>query len=98
MFSKQVFQSGLFIRPKKQNENTIWKGVDEKKTWNVESDDRKNKTRENKKPRVFLKKSLGGGGKGRKEQNVSRIAGNPFSVALITTPLWKTPELQGKRR
>ena len=55
-----------------------------KKTWNVESDDRRK--RKNKKPRVFLKKGFGGG-KGKKEQNVSRIAGNPLSVALITTPL-----------
>ena len=49
----------------------------------------KEKTRENEKPRVFLKKGLwgGGGGKGKKEQNISRIAGNPFSVSLITTPL-----------
>ena len=60
-----------------------------KKTWNVERDDRrKRKTRENEKPRVFLKKGLWGGGrKGKKEQNISRIAGNPFSVSLITTPL-----------
>ena len=49
----------------------------------------KEKTRENKKPRVILKKRVwrGGGGKGKKEQNVSRIAGNLLSVALIATPL-----------
>ena len=39
----------------------------------------KEKTIENEKPRVFLKKRLWeGGGKGNKEQNISRIAGNPF--------------------
>ena len=39
----------------------------------------KEMTRENEKPRVFLKKGLwGGGGEGNKEQNISRIAGNPF--------------------
>ena len=37
----------------------------------------KEKTRENETPRVFLKKGLLGG-EGKKEQNISRIAGNPF--------------------
>ena len=40
----------------------------------------KEKTRENEKPRVFLKKGFGGG-KGKKEQNISRIAGNPFFLS-----------------
>ena len=35
------------------------------------------KTRENEKPRVFLKKRALGG-KEKKEQNIFRIAGNPF--------------------
>ena len=53
------------------------------------------KTRENDKPRVVLKKGLGGGG--RNEQNISRIAGNPLSVSAIIAPLLKkTTRIAGK--
>ena len=47
----------------------------------------KEKTRENKKPRVFLKKGFGGGGKGKKNRTFLELPETLCSVALKTTPL-----------
>ena len=94
-----VFQSGLFIRPKKQNENNIWKGVDEKNMECWKGWQKKKKDKRKWKTKSVFEKRAWGGGKGEKgAEHLSNCRVSPFSVSLITTPLWKTPELQGKRR
>ena len=75
------------IEPNKHNENIVSKGVDEEKHGMLKGKtEEKEKTRENDKPRVFLKKRALGA---KILQNMSRIAGNSFSVLEIITPFEK---------
>ena len=65
-----------------------------KKTWNVERDDKK--TRENEKPRVFLKKGLwGGGGREKRSKTSLELPETLFCLTDNNTPL-KNPRIAGK--
>ena len=66
-----------------------------KNTWNVERDDRRKKTRENEKPRVFFKKGLWKG-KGKRSKTSLELPGFPFFCLTDNNTPLKNPRIAGK--
>ena len=69
-----------------------------KKTWNVESDDRRKRKdkRKKKNKSVFEKRVWGGGGREKRNRTFLELPETLFSVALITTPRLKNPRIARK--
>ena len=92
-----VFQSGLFIRPNKQNENNIWKGVDEKKHGMLKgmTEEKKDKKKW-KTESVFEKRVWGGGGRKKGAKHLSNCRVSPFFCLTDNNTPLKNPRIAGK--